>query len=86
MYDLIKRYMEKLTKEDISQFALKNDINLNDKELDFTYQFVKKNWETILASPNQLNLERYKNEFQEENFIKIKKLIKIYYQKYGNYL
>ena len=78
--------MEKLTKEDISQFALKNDINLNDKELDFTYQFVKKNWETILASPNQLNLERYKNEFQEENFIKIKKLIKIYYQKYGNYL
>ena len=86
MFELIKRYMEKLTIDDVKNFATNNNVILNEHELSFTYQFVKKNWETILANPNSLNLERYKNEFSEENFLKIKHLIKIYYQKYGHYL
>ena len=86
MFELIKRYMDKLTIDDVNNFAINNNVNLNEQELSFTYQFVKKNWETILANPNSLNLERYKNEFSDENFLKIKQLIKIYYQKYGHYL
>ncbi len=86
MFGLIKRYMELLTIEQVKDFALKNNVFLNEKELDFTYKFVKKNWESILANPNMLNLERYKDNFSEENYHKIKKLMVIYYQKYGHYL
>ncbi len=83
MYNLISRYMTHFTKEDVKNFALKNQVDLNEEELSFTYEFVKKNWELILRNPNLLNLERYKDHFSEENYQKIQKLIQFYYQKYG---
>lgn len=86
MYGLIKRYMSNLTSEQVRDFALKNNVTLSDEELEFTYQFVKKNWETVLRNPNLLNLERYKEKFSEENFQKIRKLFQFYYQKYGHLL
>lgn len=78
--------MDQLTIEQVNEFALKNKIQLNEQELKFTYQFVKKNWETILGNPNLLNLERYKNNYTEENYQKIEKLFHAYYQKYGHFL
>ena len=75
--------MTHFTKEDVKNFALKNQVDLNEEELSFTYEFVKKNWELILRNPNLLNLERYKDHFSEENYQKIQKLIQFYYQKYG---
>lgn len=42
MYNLISRYMARLTKEDINNFALKKNANLSPEELDFTYDFIKK--------------------------------------------
>ncbi len=86
MYNIIERYMNKLTKEDINNFALKNNIFLNEEELDFTYIFVKKNWQTVIANPSSLNLDRYQDKFSEENLIKIKKLFKEYSVRYKNYL
>ncbi len=86
MYNIIERYMEKLTKEQVSTFALKNNIFLSEEELDFTYLFVKKNWATIIANPNSLNLDRYKDKFTAENLGKIKKLFKEYSIRYKNFL
>ncbi len=86
MYNLVKRYMDNLTKEQVLNFAQKNQIFLSQEELDFTYTFVKKNWEMIFRNPNLLKLERYKDKFSEENFIKIQKLFVLYYQKYGHLL
>lgn len=86
MYNIIERYMEKLTKEDVNNFARKNNVFLNEDELQFTYLFVKKNWQIILANPNALEIDRYKNHFSEENLLKIKKLIKEYSIRYKNYL
>ena len=83
MYNLVKRYVSNLTKEQINDFALKNDVTLSESELDFVYVFVKKNWEMIFQNPNLLQLERYKKQFSEENFVKIQKLFAMYYQKYG---
>ena len=40
----------------------------------------------IFRNPNLLKLERYKDKFSEENFIKIQKLFALYYQKYGHLL
>ena len=78
--------MDGLSIDQVNNFAKANDVILNEHELNFTYDFVKKNWETILGNPNLLNLERYKHEFTSENYEKIQKLIKVYYQKYHNYL
>ena len=86
MYNLVKRYISNLTKEQVNDFALKNDIVLSQEELDFVYVFVKKNWEMILRNPNLLQLERYKEHFSFENFVKIQKLFILYYQKYGHLL
>lgn len=86
MYNIIERYMNKLTKSDVDTFAKKNNIFLNEEELEFTYQFVKKNWQTVIANPNSLNLDRYKDKFSEENLLKIKKLFREYSIRYKNYL
>lgn len=83
MYNLVKRYVSNLTKDQLNDFALKNDVTLSESELDFVYVFVKKNWEMIFRNPNLLQLERYKKQFSEENFVKIQKLFAMYYQKYG---
>ena len=86
MYNIIERYMNKLTKNDVNNFAQKNNVYLNEEELDFTYAFVKKNWATVIANPNTLNLDRYKDKFTEENLQKIKKLFKEYSIRYKNFL
>ena len=86
MFNLIQRYMSKISKEDINNFAIKKNINLNENELDFTYNFIKKNWNQILSNPNMLNLDRYKSNYSDENFNKIKILFNEYYSKYHRFL
>ena len=76
--------MNNLSKEKVAEFATSKNINLSDTELDFTYQFIKKNYKTILSNPSLLNMDIYKNRFSSENFIKINKLIDEYYAKYHN--
>lgn len=78
--------MNNLSIEQVHGFAIKNNVSLSEQELLFTYQFVKKNWEQILSNPNMLKLERYRNQFSEENYKKIERLIAFYYQKYGHLL
>lgn len=86
MYNIIERYMSMLKKEDVFNFAVSNNIFLSNKELDFTYEFIKKNWQDIVKNPNLFEIERYKNRFSEENFKKVKQLFKEYHQKFGSFL
>lgn len=78
--------MAKLTKEDVNNFAIQKGANLSEEELDFTYTFVKKNWKDVLKNPNLFDINRYKNKYQSDNFIKIKQVFNEYYQKFGSYL
>ena len=86
MYNIIERYIKNLSKDQINNFALKNNLNLSGLELDFLYVFIKKNYKEVLANPELLNLERYKTKFSEENFIKIKEIFNEYLTKYRAYL
>lgn len=86
MYNIIERYIKNLSKEQVNNFSLKNNVNLSGLELDFLYVFIKKNYKEVLANPSLLNLDRYKTKFSEENFVKIKKLFNEYLSKYGSYL
>lgn len=81
MFQLIKNYVSKMTKEDVVAFTNKNGIYLNDSELDFVYRFIKKNYEAMYANPN-IDLSRYKDHFSEENYNKMMKLINEYKSKY----
>lgn len=86
MFHIIDRYMSLLKKEDVQNFAIKNNVSLSEEELNFTYEFVKKNWRIILSNPNAFHLEKYKDRFTEENYHKIDLLIKEYLKKYQSFL
>lgn len=75
-----------MTIDDINNFALKKGVNLSQNELEFTYNFIKQNYKTILNNPKLLDLERYKNKYTKENFEKISKVFQEYFQKYSHYL
>ena len=78
--------MLNLTKEDVNNFALSKNVYLTEEELDFTYNFVKKNWEQVISNPSLLNLERYKEHFKPDTFAKIVKLFNEYSSKYQAFL
>lgn len=86
MFVLIERYIERLTLQDLNHLAMQQNIYLSADELEFSYDFIKKNWKTILSNHGIIDIDKYKNHFSEENFLKIKKLIKDYSMQYGNYL
>jgi len=86
MYNIIEAYMRRLTKEDILKFSQTKGANLSPEELDFTYTFVKKNWSHVIKNPQIFDIDRYKNNYSEENFKIIKKAFNEYYQKFGSLL
>lgn len=85
MYTLIERYINILDKNTLNNFALKNNITLSEEELNFTYNFIKKNWEIIYNNKATFDITKYKSKYTEENFIKITNLIKEYKIKYSKY-
>ncbi len=86
MFNIIERYINKMTKEDIRSFAINKNINLSEQELDFTYDFVKKNYKSFFQNPKVFNINRYKDNYSQENFSKITKVYQEYTQRYANYL
>ena len=78
--------MSKLTKEDVNNFAIKNNVTFSEEELNFTYDFVNKNWKTILGNHGMFDMSRYKEKFSEENYNKMQILVKQYTFKYRDYL
>lgn len=78
MLNLIEPYINNITKNDINSFALKNNINLSNNELEFIYNFIKNRYKEVLNNPNNFSLTKYKNNFSNENFVKINGLINRY--------
>ena len=78
MYKLfILKYMEKLTKDDISKYALSQDTPLNDNELDLIYAYIKKYPKRILNEPLEV-LEEIKDDLNTDVYYKLLEL----YDKY----
>jgi len=86
MNNIIGMYINKLTKEDIANFAIKKGANFSSSEIDFTYSFIKKNWQSILNNPNLFDINRYKEHFSNDNFNKLKQVYNEYVTKYSSYL
>ena len=79
MYEIIiKNYVDNLKKQDILIFANKEGINLNNKEVDILYIYIKKYWRFILKeNPYDLFLE-IKPHLNDEAYNKMIQL----YEKY----
>lgn len=86
MFNIVKMYMNNLKIENLDQMAKNNNIFLSEDELKFSYNFIKKNWESYLNNPSSLNMDKYKSFYSDENFIKIKKLYAIMFNKYSRFL
>ncbi len=78
MINLISNYIEKLTKEDIINFANKNNLKTTPKEIDFVYTFIKNNYKSVLNNPKSFDIKPYKNNFSEENYNFLSNLINKY--------
>lgn len=78
MNNLITNYVNIMKKEDIIEFAKKNNLTVTESEVDFLYTFIKKNFEYYLKNPNSLDISEYKNKFSSENYEFLTKLINKY--------
>ncbi|MCI9435082.1 MAG: hypothetical protein HFI86_07435 [Bacilli bacterium] len=81
----IKRYIDKLTMQDIKNFANSNNINLNDEQLYYIFNLIKNDWKQILNN-DTYTLNKIKEKFDNETSKKIEKLYYEYKKKYQNYL
>lgn len=81
MYKLIEHYINKLTKEDIIDFSIKNDIILNNDELIYLYKIIKEKYKILLNGDTSIF-----NEIKDNiNINTYNKIIELY-NKYKNYL
>ncbi len=81
----IINYIDKLSTQDITDFATKYNIILNKNEIDFIYNNIKKNWrELIYGNPTPIFIELKK--ISPSNYKKIEELYFEFKDKYKNYL
>jgi len=86
MFNIVDRFMRNLNIEQVNSFAQSKNINLSNEELEFTYTFVKKNYQEMFKNPKLFNIDRYENKYTPENFQKIKKVFTEYFSKYQRFL
>ena len=84
--NLISKYINKIDINTINDFAIKNNIFLDKKEIDILYNVVKNRYEEILYKDDSNVREYLKQNLSEENYTKITNLFDEYKTKYGNYL
>ena len=86
MLNLITNYINKITKEDINNYLIKNDIYLNNNELNIIYDSLKNKWYDFLYGNTLPILEYLKTNISESNYNKLYNLYIKAKEKYSNYL
>jgi hypothetical protein len=71
---LLQIYIERLSKNDINDFAITQGITLNNEELNIIYDYLKKYWRTFYYGNPKSLLEELRNKLNEEAYRKIEAL------------
>ena len=71
---LINEYVNRMTLEDVNNFALKNGIILKDKEVKIIYDHIKNNWRTIVFGNPRGILDDLKEKLDSTSYQKIESL------------
>ena len=72
---LIREYVNRLRKEDVNNYALKQNIVLDNSEIDFIYSYIKNNYRKILSRDISLSLEEVKPNLKDSTYNKLVILI-----------
>lgn len=84
--NLIDKYINKIDINTINDFARKNNIFLDKKELDIIYDIFKNRYKEILYADGAGVKEYLKENISLDNYEKVVNLFDEYKEKYGNYL
>ena len=71
---MIENYIYNMKNIDVKNFALKNDIILNDNEVEYILNVIKKNYHILIYGNPELIFNDLKNKFPLETVNKIEKL------------
>ena len=71
---LISEYVNRMTLEDVNNFALKNGIVLKDNEIKLIYDHIKNNWRTIVFGNPRGILDDLKEKLDITSYQKIESL------------
>ncbi len=86
MKNIILSYINKISIDNVNDFAYKNGITLSTYELNILYGILKNNYEDILSGKDE-NIRKYlKENISSNNYDKIINMYNIYKRKYKNYL
>lgn len=83
--NILNKYINKLTKEDIYKFGLEQNIILKNNEIDIIYNEIKNNLDNILYNTESV-LNKIKDKVEPTTYLKITELIVFYKNKFSNYL
>lgn len=79
---LISEYVKRITKDDINKFALKQGVSLTKDELDIIYNYVKKDYKTVIYGNPRVILDELKTKVRPLTYNKIENL----YEQFKGYL
>ncbi|MDO4963131.1 MAG: hypothetical protein Q4E75_03440 [bacterium] len=85
MKGLIKNYLDNLSISKLNEFAVKNEIYLDNNDLEYILSLAKNNYEDILKDDKKY-LDLLKNRLSKENYEKVKDLFLYYKNRYNGYL
>lgn len=84
--NLIQKHIQKLTIQDIYNFACKNGVYLKEHEVNFIYNQIKENWEELIFFNHMPILTKSKDFLEKETYEKALELIILFKNKYKSYL
>lgn len=81
----VSNYVNKLTKEEMINILKKENISINDKDIDFLFSYVKKNWNFIFDNQDKIFLD-LKENLNITTYNQIEPILIFYKEKYKCYL
>lgn len=85
MSNIIKKYISMITIKDISDFGIKNNIYLDNDELQVLHAVIKNNYDLLLNNDKKV-FKYLESKVKADNLAKIRKLFYEYKKRYQNYL
>lgn len=82
----LKFYISKMNKNDIKNYCIKNNITIDDDELEIIYTYIKENWYEMCFNDTSVTLNKIKKVLKPESYKIAEKLIIEYKEKYKSYL
>lgn len=83
---MVENYIKSLTKEDIKFFSQKQNIDLNEDEINIVYNTIKSDYKTLLYGNYNKIFTNLKSRINPTSYNKIIILFKEYKEKYYKYL